>query len=193
MQFHLIRHGRTDWNDLNHIQGKSDIPLNANGILQAKALAGQIKADKLPIRHIYSSPLIRATETARILSDALDIPYHIHEGLREVDLGDWEGLSWEEVSVRFPDDYSKWHANRRYIPATNGESYNDMLLRTLGALKELATAYTEDIAIITHSAVIMALMCYLNNDTFDKMRKYKAANATVITIDSLSLFSEKID
>ena len=177
MKFHLIRHGRTDWNDLNHIQGKSDIPLNGNGLLQAANLAGQIKADGLPIKNIYSSPLIRAVQTADILSKSLDIPYHIHSGLREVDLGDWEGLSWEEVSQRFPDDYNRWHANRRYVPATGGESYNDMLMRTLDALKEIALAVSGDTAIITHSAVIMALRCYLYNEPFEKMKKYKCRSA----------------
>ncbi|MBO5228798.1 MAG: histidine phosphatase family protein [Lachnospiraceae bacterium] len=191
MKFHLIRHGRTDWNDLNHIQGKSDIPLNENGIIQAKKLSEQILADRIPIVHIYTSPLIRAVQTADILSSSLGIPYHVHAGLREVDLGNWEGLTWEEVADRFPDDYNKWHVNRRYVTATGGESYNDMLLRTLDALKEIASVVSEDTAIITHSAVIMALLCYLNNEPFEKMKKFKAANATIITIDSNLLFVEK--
>lgn len=190
MNFYLIRHGRTDWNDLNHIQGKSDIPLNAQGIRQAADLAVKIKQSALPIKNIWSSPLKRAVQTADILSRHLDIPYNIHEDLREVDLGDWEGHSWNEVALKFPNEYDKWQTNRRYIPATGGECYNDMLMRTLDALNEIAGTASGDTAIITHSAVIMALLCYINNEPFENMRKYKAANAAIVTLDS-SLLSYK--
>jgi len=184
MKFYLIRHGRTDWNDLNHIQGKSDIPLNNNGIQQAHELAARIMSDNLPVKYIYTSPLTRAVQTASILSNALNIPYHIHDGLREVDLGDWEGLSWEEVASRFPETYRVWHTERRYTKANGGESYNDMFERTFAALTELANKLDGDTAIITHSAVIMALMCHINNVPFTHMKQYKAVNAAINIVDS---------
>lgn len=187
MKFYLIRHGRTEWNDLNHIQGKSDIPLNDKGIRQAHTLADKIKADNLPIRCIYTSPLIRATQTAAIISEALNIPYYTLDGLREVDLGDWEGLTWEDIAEKFPENYRHWYIERRYTKAHGGESYNDMLLRTLDALNGLASACNEDIAIVSHSAVIMALMCYINKVPFTQMRNYKPANASITVIDSSAL------
>ncbi len=187
MKFYLIRHGRTDWNDLNHIQGKSDIPLNEKGIKQAHDLANKIRMDNLPIKHIYTSPLIRATQTASIISEAINIPYHTLDGLREVDLGDWEGLTWEDIAVSFPENYNEWYVERRYTKACGGESYNDMLIRTLDTLKGLASIHNEDTAIVSHSAVIMALMCYINNAPFTQMRSYKPANASITVIDSSEL------
>ncbi|MBQ9765419.1 MAG: histidine phosphatase family protein [Lachnospiraceae bacterium] len=184
MKFYLIRHGRTDWNDLNHIQGKSDIPLNDTGIAQAKELADIIKADKLPIKHIYSSPLKRATQTADILAAKLGLTYHILDDLREVDLGLWEGHTWAEIAEQYPGNYNEWRINRRYTKVHGGESYDDMFIRSLKALKELAATHSDDVAIVTHSAVIMALLCYFDNAPFELMKNYKVHNASITILDS---------
>ena len=183
MQIHLIRHGRTDWNDLNHIQGKSDIPLNATGIAQAEELGNRLKEQHFKAAHIYTSFLKRAKQTADIISDILNLPCDILDGLEEVNLGDWEGLSWDEVKLRFPERYGAFRNNRRYTKASGGESYEEMLLRVLPALKKLATACDEDVIVVTHSAVIMALLCYLNNTPFEKMVTYKVKNVSVISIN----------
>ena len=206
MKIHLIRHGRTDWNDLNHIQGKSDIPLNSTGITQAKELgcAGALDAavregrvchgtythhnllvlhEGFKVSHICSSFLKRAKQTADIISDILEIPCDILDGLEEVNLGDWEGISWDEVKVRYPERYDAFRHNRRYTKASGGESYEEMLQRVLPALKKLAETCKEDVIVVTHSAVIMALLCYLNGTPFEKMITYKVKNVSVITVE----------
>ena len=183
MKIHLIRHGRTDWNDLNHIQGKSDIPLNSTGITQAKELGNRLKQQGFKVSHIYTSFLKRAKQTADIISDILEIPCDILDGLEEVNLGDWEGISWDEVKVRYPERYDAFRHNRRYTKASGGESYEEMLQRVLPALKKLAETCKDDVIVVTHSAVIMALLCYLNGTPFEKMITYKVKNVSVITVE----------
>lgn len=187
MKIHLIRHGRTDWNDLNHIQGKSDIPLNATGIAQAEDLGNRLKEQNFKVSHIYTSFLKRAKQTADIISDILEVPCDILEGLEEVDLGDWESLSWDEVKLRFPERYAAFRNNRRYTKASGGESYDEMLSRVLPALQKLAMTCSEDVIVVTHSAVIMALLCYLNGTPFEKMITYKVKNVSVITVEGAQI------
>ena len=96
---------------------------------------------------------------------------------------DEEGLSWDEVKIRYPQRYEAFRHNRRYTKASDGESYDDMLQRVLPALQKLATTCNEDVIVVTHSAVIMALLCYLNGTPFEKMITYKVKNVSVISID----------
>lgn len=187
MKIYLIRHGRTDWNDTNQIQGKSNIPLNSTGFLQARRVAEELKQSDLHISHIYTSPLQRAHQTALIISDVLNLPCDVINALEEINLGDWEGLSWREVREQYPERYAIWHEDRRYTNSINGESYNDMLERVLPALQQLASS-DKDVAVVTHSAVIMALMCYINNTPFEQMLSYKVKNVSITVIDSSQLF-----
>ncbi len=189
MKIHIIRHGRTDWNVQMKIQGKTDIPLNEEGVLQARELAGELKKRKqeLQVSRIYTSFLQRAKQTAEIVAEVLELPCEILPGVEEMDLGDWEGYSWTEVKEKWPEYYDAWHKERRYTKTLNGESYEDVLQRLLPALYRLSESASEDVIVVTHSAVIMALMSYLNNTPFEKMRMYDVKNTAVTTIDAKAL------
>ncbi|MFR8426389.1 MAG: phosphoglycerate mutase family protein [Roseburia inulinivorans] len=67
MKLYFVRHGETEWNVKKKIQGKTDIPLNENGIRQAKELACQLVEEDISVKHVYHSPQLRAAETARIV------------------------------------------------------------------------------------------------------------------------------
>ena len=94
---YLIRHGECAGNKENRIRGCMDFPLNENGILQAHALAKAMK-DK-NIEYIYSSPLSRATTTAKILGDTLGLPYEAREGFCNIHLGPWENRKKAELAI----------------------------------------------------------------------------------------------
>ncbi len=193
MKIHIIRHGRTDWNVQMKIQGKTDIPLNEEGVLQARKLAEELKKRKQELRVacVYTSFLQRAKQTAEIVAEALELPCEILPGVEEMDLGDWEGHSWTEVKEKWPEYYDSWHQERRYTRTVNGESYEEVLQRLLPALYPFAENSTEDILIVTHSAVIMALMSYLNDTPFEKMKMYDVKNAAVTTVEGEVLLQRK--
>lgn len=187
MKLLFIRHGQTDWNVEGKIQGSCDIELNDTGIKQAKELSDKVLDGNYKFSKIYSSPQKRAVKTAEILSQATNLDCVITDGLEEINLGEWEGLSWAEVKEKYPEEYNEWYINRRYTKPPKGEAYQDMLDRVFPAIHKIIKNNSNDIAIVTHSAVIMCIQCYLTNTPFDKMTKFKTDNTSIIEIDSDSL------
>lgn len=93
--FYMARHGLTDWNLIPKVQGATDIPLNEGGIKQAYALADNIISSGAKIDRILCSPLSRASETARIVSEKTGIPMQVEPRLIEQNFGKWEG--WQKI------------------------------------------------------------------------------------------------
>ncbi|MDD6057419.1 MAG: histidine phosphatase family protein [Clostridiales bacterium] len=189
MKLYFVRHGETEWNVKKKIQGKTDIPLNEKGMLQAKQLAERLQEEQkngtLHVKRIYTSPHRRAADTAKEAANALGLSCMELEKLKEMDLGAWEGTTWDAVRENDGETYAVWNANRRYLHTPGGECYNDVLKRTLEALEQILTENTEDVLIVTHSAVLMALRCYLKQQPFDEMAvKFKTKNAEMIQIDA---------
>lgn len=185
MILYFIRHGQTDWNVQGKIQGSYDSELNENGIMQAEALGEHIRNSNINFSKIYSSKQKRAYKTAEILGKVTNIECLPYDGLEEIDMGAWEGLSWKEVKETYPREYGEWYINRRYTKIPNGESYNDMLERVLDALHEIIEVSKDgNVAIVTHSAVVMCLQCYITGTDFREMKKFKPGNAGVVEIDS---------
>lgn len=108
LKMYLIRHGETDWNVQERIQGLSDIELNANGVMQAHQLAAHLETEG-NFSRIYASPLQRSYETAQIIAARLGLPVVRDSRLVERSLGQLEGLTMGEIEAQFPDVYRAWH------------------------------------------------------------------------------------
>lgn len=189
MKLLLIRHGETDWNVAKKIQGSADISLNEKGIQQAHELGAKFLAKNITVEKIYSSPLKRAVMTAEILSQTIKKDMLVAEGLKEINLGEWEGLPWPIVAEKYPQEYQVWYENRRYTKTPQGESYEDMLQRVLHSLKEIIAENNQDVAIVSHSAVIMCLQCLVTNTPFEKMMRFKTENTVITELDSQQLLA----
>jgi probable phosphoglycerate mutase len=183
MKLYFIRHGQTDWNKARKIQGSCDIELNADGRKQAEVLCRKLKEENTPITRIYTSIQKRAHQTAVILSQATNLELITIDGLQEVNLGLWEGLSWTEVRDQYPSEYNAWYHNRRYDKSHNGESYQEVVDRAMKTIQTIIKENSNDIAIVTHNAVIMCLQCYLTNTPFEEMKSFKSTNTAITKID----------
>ena len=140
----LARHGETDWNRERRWQGHADLPLNDAGREQAAALAAEVAA----VDAIYASDLARARETAEIVGARHGVPVRLDVRLREVDVGDWSGLTSDEVAARFPAA-TRW---------TNGETREAMSGRVVAALLEIAAAHEGGrVLVITHGGPMGAV------------------------------------
>lgn len=102
----LIRHGETEWNVIGRYQGQADPPLNRTGQTQAYQLIKSIKGQGLDI--LYSSPLLRAAQTAKILGEVLAIPVCYDARLKEIHQGDWQTRLRSEIEKLYPNLFRKW-------------------------------------------------------------------------------------
>jgi broad specificity phosphatase PhoE len=145
----LARHGETDWNLERRWQGHSDRPLNQTGLAQAEELAEQLAGE--PIAAVYSSDLLRAHETARVVAARLGLDVVAVPGLREREFGSWEGLRDVEVEHRFPGAHGP----------PDGETREEMLRRVLESLEAIAAAHDgETVLVVCHGGPIRAALLH---------------------------------
>ncbi len=183
MKLYLTRHGETDWNLQNKIQGQTDILLNEKGRDQARELGKRLR-EGYEIRSIYTSRQKRARETAEVIGQAIRVTPVVKEGLEEISLGRWEGYTWSQVREQFPEEYQAWYRNRRYQVPPEGESYQQLLDRLLPALSDIFVEHEDNVLAVAHSAVIMTLLSYMNDTPFEEMAKnYKTGNVGIVEID----------
>ena len=149
----LVRHGETDWNRERRFQGHADTPLNEAGRRQAGELADSLRTERLSA--VYTSPLRRASETAEIVAERLGLDVRPLEALREIDVGDWEGLTIDQVKARYPENISfDWHSGW-----PGGETYDELGARVLPALFALAREHPDErILGVTHAGPIRAAL-----------------------------------
>jgi probable phosphoglycerate mutase len=145
----LVRHGETDWNAERRVQGHSDTPLNETGRSQARALAEEL-ADE-GIDAVYSSDLLRAHETARIVARARGLEVTSIRDLRERHFGTWEGLTDDEIFARFPEARNgSWG---------DGESREEMAGRVLQALQRIAETHEGGrVLVVSHGGPLRAVL-----------------------------------
>jgi broad specificity phosphatase PhoE len=150
----LARHGQSDWNAARRWQGHADRPLTEKGRAQAMALAERLA--HIELDGVYSSTLRRATDTARVVAEAQGLELVQLPELREVDVGSWSGLTREEAEERFPEGFARW---REGFPGwEDGEDYDEMAQRVIGAVVELALAHEDGrVLVVSHGGPIRAI------------------------------------
>jgi broad specificity phosphatase PhoE len=162
MQLLLIRHGETEWNATLRYQGP-DVPLNERGRLQARLLGERLRAQG--VKALYASDLIRAWETAELVGEVLGLRPEPMPDLREIDVGQWEGLTPEELYRRFPEHMREYDRDPARTVRLGGESYAQLQERALRALHALeqrhAVAGDAVVAAVAHGGTIRALLCHV--------------------------------
>jgi broad specificity phosphatase PhoE len=157
-EFLLVRHGETDWNRARRFQGHADPPLNETGREQARTLAAELAGDRPDV--IYTSDLARAHETAEIIASSLGAPVVVDPALREIDVGEWQGLTWPEIEERFPEGVRNWH--ERGHGWERGETYDALGRRVVGALRRIAAAHPDErVVIVGHGGTVRSVRALL--------------------------------
>lgn len=173
----LVRHGQTDWNRVNRIQGWRDIPLNSEGEKQAVQTAEQLS--KLKIDAVYSSPLRRALQTAEKIAEKHGLNVMTVEEFKELRQGIWEGLLAAEARERFPSAYENWLRNPLNCPPPEGESVEDVRRRVIGAYSAILDKHSGDqtICIVSHKVVIAIIKCVHENIDLNNIHSLLPENA----------------
>jgi broad specificity phosphatase PhoE len=150
----LVRHGATEWNISKRAQGQADIPLTDVGRKQARRLAELLAGYKIDA--IYSSDLSRAVETIRPLAEERGVEVELDRDLREIDQGEWTGLTTAEIRERWPD---RWGPARHYSARPGGESPADVRRRALQAVRRIVEKHPDGcIILVSHGGTIRWLV-----------------------------------
>lgn len=154
----LIRHGETDWNTKQIFRGRKDIPLNEVGLAQAKAVGISLK--DIQIDAVYSSPLGRAHETAKIMAESRSLEIELEEGFIDIDFGKWQGTPHEEVQEKYKNLYERWLTKPQMVTFPEGESLEDVSTRSMKALEKIIKNHPgETLVIVSHRVLNKVLLC----------------------------------
>lgn len=179
MKLYLIRHGQTDWNTLGKIQGSTDIPLNKAGIWQAECLACGMETR--PVVRIYASPLERAAETARAIGAKQGVGVQVLNDLKEMGFGYWEGMTWEEIGEKYPEEFKLWCGSPVEAGLPGGEPQSEIIDRCKRVIREMTAQADGDIAVVSHGGTLAYLINYLlrNNPSRETLI---VSNASITTV-----------
>lgn len=156
----FIRPGETDWNRQGRWQGWVATPLNEHGRRQAQKLARFVR--NIGMTALYSSDLRRAVETAEMLTAQLPFEPVYDERLRERKIGEWQGLTLEEMAQWYPEAYHQCITDPENFPVPGGESRNDVRRRIVACFNDiLAEARGETVGILSHTTAMKLLLLHL--------------------------------
>lgn len=178
----LIRHGETDWNTERRLQGHTDIPLNNEGVRQARALGLALRRESLDA--IVSSDLQRAMQTAQAIADVRDMPIQVDTGLRERCYGAFEGLRHVDISERYPEDYLAWQSREWDARFPQGlrtaETLREFTERAVGSLTRLVKSrQARRIAVVTHGGVLECIYRAAKGIASSAPRDFEIRNASI--------------
>src|SRR5262249_12016305 len=193
----LIRHGETAWNASDRWQGHAHVPLNDDGKRQAALLGEHLVPIASEITGIYTSDLIRARQTAEIVAAHIIKPILVDARWREIDLGEWQGLTIDEVRTWDAERYRYIMSDPVNLPRPSGESSKQVAERALQAVEELTRHHQgEHVLVVTHGGTIRNLLDHLglwdkNNPVIDNTAHsrllHRAQNAVPWILDTFNV------
>ena len=179
----LVRHGETDWNAERRLQGHIDVPLNATGLAQARATATNLAEHDFSA--VYTSDLQRARQTAAEAARALELEAQTEPRLRERHYGSFQGLTYAEAQVRYPEGYRRFHErDPSFDFGEAGESLEEFADRIRTALEALAERHAgEQILVVTHGGVLDIAHRLTSGKPLESVRDFTIPNAALNWIE----------
>ena len=178
----LIRHGESTWNREHRVQGQLDPPLSEEGRRQAELLA-----PRLARRHfeaLYASDLARAMETAAPIEAATGLPIRPVSELREIFLGEWEGLQTEAISSRYPEAWAAWSLEPSWDVVPGGEGAAAFQERVEAALDAIFESHPEgDVLVVSHGGVIQIALHRVAGRPSHGLFPFRISNASISVIE----------
>ena len=179
----LVRHGETALNKDRRIQGGgTDTPLNETGIRQKELVAARLKTGSF--QAIYSSPLQRAIETARAIARYHNMEVISEPGLREIDMGEFEGVQAIEKLGRHMAEILTMGADGEKVPTMpGGESLLQVQTRVCGALDRLVVKHPEgSIVVVSHFFAILTIVCTVLGLPVSQIARFRMNPGTISTV-----------
>lgn len=181
----LVRHGETDWNIEKRFQGQMNIPLNAKGKQQAKAVREFLST--ISIDCAFSSSLSRAKETAALILEGRVVSFSTIDELKEINHGDWNGMLETQIENLYPQDFRYWktHPTRAHKP--NGEALEQVVERVIPAWDDLISTHTsvipQTILVVAHKWINQIILCHVCGLGLEHFGRFRQDNCAINLID----------
>ena len=173
----LARHGETAANAEGRVQGWLDPPLNERGREQARALA-ELAAGE-PLNSLYTSPLVRARETAEIVGERIGLQPVVDERFAETDTGEWTERLYDEVE---PELYAQWERAGEGWRFPGGESLDEQQERVIAALVDVTQNGALPALIVCHRGTIRVALCHTQQRGLDLFSEIDVPNGGLVRL-----------
>jgi broad specificity phosphatase PhoE len=174
----LVRHGQTEWNRVERFRGRADVPLNETGVRQAEMTAGRIAATWKPSA-IYAGPLSRTMETAKAIASRWELHVDISANLIDIDFGQWQGLTPDQVREKWPEQLSAWYKAPHTVRIPGGEALEEVRERCARVLRELPARHRDaTVVLVSHMDINRTLLLIalgLGNESLRRLRQDNCA------------------
>lgn len=178
----LIRHGETEWNKNLRFQGHMDIPLSEEGREQARKLALRLSTEKFDAA--YASDLSRASETAQAVADYHNLEVKLKPELKEINFGQWEGLTHQEIDSKYPESMAKWLSDPKETRIPGGESMNEVAQRCKAGISGiLADNANKNVLVVAHGGVLRIVVAQALGIELNNYWKFRLDNVSLNIID----------
>ncbi|HVD01103.1 MAG TPA: histidine phosphatase family protein [Candidatus Dormibacteraeota bacterium] len=182
LQLILVRHGSSTWNDERRIQGQLDPPLSEKGRDQAHRLGARFRG--VDVVGFYSSDLQRAVATAAAIAEELGREPELLPALREVALGEWEGLNRDEVVARYPEQWERWRQQPLWDIVPGGEGAEAFERRVAGVIDELTARHSQGrVIVVTHAGVIQVALLRVVGRSSNGLFPFTIGNTSLTVLE----------
>lgn len=158
MRIYLVRHGQTIRGREETFRGRMDVPLDDTGRSQAASTAKALREANLAA--VYTSPLSRATDTARAIAVPHNLNVAVLEALTDIDVGEWEGLSTDQIRSEYGKLYLDWQTGPDSFTFPGGESLSDVSARAISALGSILSSHSPDdeVVVVSHRVLTKLIL-----------------------------------
>jgi broad specificity phosphatase PhoE len=179
---YLLRHGETTWNAERRFQGTQNSPLSARGRHQVARLVEALR--DVPVTAVYSSPLLRAQETARAVATAHDVVPAVVDDLRELEMGEWENRLLDDLALEDGARMQAWRDAPHTVRMPRGESLSDVQDRALRAFWDLAARHQgRAIVLLAHGGVNKTILLALLGAPLASYWRIRQSNACINLVE----------
>lgn len=192
LNIYLLRHGETEQNLKRFYYGNLDVDITSKGIKQIEYISNKIK--NVTFDKIYASNMKRAVYSASIIAGNKDITCIKDKRLNEMNLGVFEGKSYEDIQREYPLEFQKWSDDWKNYAPPKGESYIEFYERVKEFFREILKLENENILLVTHGGVIRSILTYVMGENLDVFWKFGSKNGdlTLVKYEYGNLYIDSI-
>lgn len=181
LTLYITRHGQTEWNVESRMQGWADSPLTQVGVDAAKQLGKRLQ--DVPLDAVYSSTSGRTIHTAKLIIGERDIPIIQKENLREINVGEWQGLLSADIERDYAEQVKTYYEQPSQYESTSGENFHRLKERVLRAVEEIAAAHPDgNVLVVTHGVVKKCLINHFSGADMDLLWAPPFIHGTSLTV-----------